>query len=200
MGFPKAQPQPVELTHKGRADQAIGYAAWPADGFFANPQEARTLRVLAQIIELRLLEDLRRTAGATYSPQASANASLVYPNYGYVSAVVEIPPEKLDDFSKDLAKISADLRSTPVGDDELMRAKKPLIDSLMKTRQTNEYWLEQLSGAQFEPRKLDAIRGVLESLNKVDAAQLQAAAQKYLKDASLWRLEIRPDGQAAAKP
>ncbi len=196
--MPGAVSEPVVLRHKGRADQAVAYAAWPSTDFFADPQQARTLRVLAQVIELRLIEDLRETAGDTYSPQASANASLTYPGYGYLQAEVEIPPAKLDDFSRDLEKISADLRSKDVSADELERAKKPLIDSLMKSRQTNDYWLEQLSGAQADSRKLEAVRGVVESLQKVDAAQLRQAAQTYLQDGKLWKLEVLPEEKGAA--
>ena len=195
--LPTPSVQPVVLTHKGRADQAVGYAEWPTDDFFASPQQARTLRVLAQIVENRLLEDLREKAGDTYSPQAGANASLVFPHYGYVSAVVEIPPAKIGEFYADLIKISADLRAHPVSADELERARKPLIDTLQKQRQLNEYWLEQLSGAQAEPRKINAVRTVQQSLALVTPADLQAAAGRYLKDDRLWKLQITPQGDAA---
>jgi zinc protease len=196
MPLPGPQPTPVELTHKGRADQAIAYAAWPTDGFFADPQRARTLRVVAQVMENRMIDDLRKAAGDTYSPQAGATASLVFPNYGYVSAVVEIPPAKLDDFTRDLAKISTDLRTNLVSADELQRARKPLVEQLLKARQTNDYWIEQLSGAQDDPRRIHALRTVLNSLAKVDPEQIRDAARMYLRDDRLWRLEIRPAAQA----
>ena len=194
--LPTPAPKPVTLTHKGRADQAIAYAEWPTDGFFADVQGARTLRVLAQVIELRLLQDLREAAGDTYSPQAGATSSLTFPHFGYVSAVVEIPPAKLDDFYRDLAKISADLRANDVSADELQRAKKPIVESLQKSRQTNEYWLEQLSGAQAEPRRLDAIRGVIASLDRIGPVELKAAAQRYLLDDKVWKLQIVPAAPA----
>jgi zinc protease len=192
VALPAPSANPVVLTHKGRADQAAAYAAWPAAGFFDDPQMARTLRVLAQVIELRLIDDLREKEGTTYSPQAGASASLTFPHYGYVSAAVEVPPAKISDFYANLAKISAGLKSKDVSADELQRAKAPLIDSLEKARQTNDYWLEQLSGAQADPRKLDAIRSVVASLQRVNAAELKQAAQRYLQDGKLWKLEITP--------
>jgi zinc protease len=194
---PAAASQPIVLTHKGRADQAMAFAAWPAEGFFADPQEARTLRVMSQIMENRLTEGLRETEGATYSPQANATASLTFPRYGYVSSDVEIPPAKIDVFYRDLDKIASDLKAAPVSADELDRAKKPLLEGLEKSRQTNEYWLEQLSGAQMEPRKIDAVRTVSDSLKRVDAAAIQKAAQTWLKDDRIWKLEIRPQAPAA---
>ena len=199
VALPVPSPQPVELSHKGRSDQAVAYAEWPADDFFSDPQRARTLRVLAQVIENRLTDGLRETQGATYSPQAGAVASLVFPRYGYVSSVVEIPPGRVDDFYRELTRIAADLRTKDVTADELQRARKPLIESLEKSRQTNEYWLEQLSGVQDEPRKIDALRTVVQSLSRVDAAMIREAATLYLRDDRLWELTIVPQ-PAAAKP
>ena len=200
VSLPQPTPQPVVIEHKGRADQSIAYAAWPTDDFFTSPQRARTLRVLAQIMENRLLEDLREAAGVTYSPQAAANASLVFPHYGYLAAEVEVPPAKIGSFYDDLTKISADLRAKDVTPDELARAKKPLIDDLEKSRASNEYWLEQLSGAYEEPRRFDAIRGVIDSLQSVDAAQVKGAAQLYLRDNAEFKLQIVPGAGAAAAP
>ena len=83
---------------------------------------------------------------------------MVWPGWGYVAASVEVPPEKIDSFFADVSKIAAGLRDQPVTDDELKRAKLPRMDSLMRSRETNEYWLGQLAGAQADPRKLDAVR------------------------------------------
>ena len=213
--FPAGTPQPVALTHKGRADQASAFIAWPSQDFAADPQEARTLRVLAQIIELRMTDELREKQGATYSPSASADASWLYPGYGYIAASVEMPPAKLEGFFADMDKIAADLRDHPVSADELQRAKTPQLDALEKARQTNGYWLNILSGAQTEavrpypaqvliktlagtePRsvRLDAARSVMASLARVTAADLQKAAQTYLKPDKAWRLKVVPEAK-----
>jgi zinc protease len=196
VSFPKPTPRPLVLTHKGRADQALAYIAWPATDFFANTFDARALRVLAQVLELRLIDDLRETMGATYSPNAAATASLTYPGYGYVYATAEVPPAKLDAFFDDADKIAAELRQAAPSADELERANKPLIESLSKVRQTNEYWLEQLSGAQADPRRLDAMRSVLPTLKKVTASDIKTVANTYLDPAKAFRVEVVPQDQA----
>ena len=60
--------------------------------------------------------------------------------------------------------------------------------------------LEQLSGAYEEPRRFDAIRGVINSLQSVDAAQIKEAAQLYLHDDAEFKLQIVPGAGAAAAP
>ncbi|MBV9509848.1 MAG: insulinase family protein, partial [Caulobacteraceae bacterium] len=95
--FPAATTQPVVLTHKGRADQAIGLVAWPTDDFLSDTQRARTLSLLGAVMQLRLTDQLRKSESVTYSPSAGAAASSVFPHFGYLEARVELPPAKLDD-------------------------------------------------------------------------------------------------------
>jgi zinc protease len=143
-------------------------------------------------MQMRLLDQIRKNEGLTYSPSAANAPSSVFPGYGYLSARVEIPPAKLDGFFKDVDLIAQDLRTRLVGDDELARAKTPAIASLEKRRQTNEYWLTALAGAQSDPRKLAAIRTSQSQLARITAADLQHAAQTYLDDSKAWELEVTP--------
>ena len=61
----------------------------------------------------------------------------------------------------------------------------------------NEYWLGALSGAQDDPRLLDATRSVLAGLARVTPADVQKAARTYLGDDQSWLLLVKPE--AAAK-
>lgn len=192
INFPAGADKPVVLTHKGRADQSIGYLAWRTTDFFANPQRARDTAVMGEVLELRLIEELRESQGATYSPNVAYNHSFVWPNWGYVSASVEIPPEKLPAFFDDVKKIAADLRTKEISADELARAKKPRVDQIEKARETNSYWLSELAGAQTDPRRLEATRAIISGTERVTAADVQRAAQAVLKDENMWKLEVRP--------
>ena len=124
---PAANAQPVLFTHKGRADQAIGYVAWPTTDLWANPQQALETDVLGEVMGLRLIDELRSNQGATYSPSVNYTHSPTWTGWGYLAASVEVPPAKLDGFFRDVAKIADDLRTKPVSADELDRAKKPRV-------------------------------------------------------------------------
>ncbi|MBX7248866.1 MAG: insulinase family protein [Caulobacteraceae bacterium] len=192
--FPAGVAQPVRLTHRGRPDQALGFVGWPGVDFAAQPQEARKLRMLQLVLELRLLDELRERQGVTYSPNTSLETAWAFPGYGYVSASVQAPPDKLKAFFDAVTAIARDLRDNPVTADELERARKPRLEQLMKAQVTNEYWLGQLEGAQTDPRRLDAIRATLSGLERITAADVQATARRYLTDDRAWKLEIVPEG------
>ena len=192
LGFPTANTQPLMLTHKGRADQAIGYVAWPTNDLWANPQQALETDILGEVMDLRLIDELREAQGVTYSPSVSYTHSLTWTGWGYLAASVEVPPGKLDGFFRDVSKIANDLRTKDVTQDELDRAKKPRIDKIEKSKLTNQYWLGELSGAQADPRRLDFIRHIIPGTEKVTAADVKHAALLVLKEDRAYRLEVEP--------
>lgn len=193
VSFPKATEKPVLLTHKGRPDQAIGFVAWPTHDFGGNMQEARTFELLSEVLSLRMTDEFREKQGATYSPWTDSESSEVYPGYGYVSAGVETPPERLAGFFADLDKIAADLRDKPISQDELDRAKKPKLEGIEKDRQSNAYWIGVLSGAQTDGYSLPAERSRLAQIAKVTPADIQKLAKAYLTSDKAWRLQVVPE-------
>jgi zinc protease len=199
MGFPAGTATPVAFTHKGRADQAIGFVAWPTTDLWANPQQALETDVMAEVMNLRLIDELRINQGASYAPSVNYTHSDAWTGWGYLGASVEVPPDKLTGFFRDVDKIATDLKSKPVTADELERAKKPRLEGIEKSRVTNSYWLSELSGAQTEPRKLDFIRHIVPGTEKVTIADVQHAAQLVLDNAKAYRLEIQPQGVKVAK-
>jgi zinc protease len=198
--FPAPVAEPVHLTHRGRADQAVGYIAWPTVDFFSDPQRARQLRLLQLVMQLRVTDVLRNHQGVTYSPQTGYDASWDYPGYGYLSAAVEAPPEKLDGFFRSVSDIAKSLRESPVSADELNRALSPRLEQLQKAEAGNDFWLYALAGGQGDPRRLDAIRSAIAGLERVTPAQIQAAAQTYLRDDKAYRLVITPESRVATTP
>jgi zinc protease len=184
-------------THKGRADQGLAFIAWPTSDFYADPRGSRALNVLAQVLNLRLIDEIREKQGTTYSPSAGHSPSDVFQGYGYLAANIQAPPEKLEGFFGDATKIAQDLRDRPVTADELQRARQPLIENLQRQRAGNEWWLSQLAGAQERPERVQSIRESLEQYQSLTPADLQAAARRYLADGKTWRMMVLPEAKPA---
>jgi zinc protease len=190
--FPAPVTTPASRSHKGRKDQAVGYVAWRTGDFYSNPQQARDNAVMGEVLGLRLIDELREAQGATYSPSVNYNHSYTWPGWGYVSASVEVPPEKLPGFFADVRKIARDLAETEVSADELARAKTPRVDRIEKARKTNEYWISELSGAQADPRRLEAIRALIPGTERVTPADVREAARRVLADDRAWMMVVSP--------
>ena len=195
--FPAATAEPLVLTHGGRADQAMGFVGWPTVDGFTDVREARVVRLAADVLRLRLIEELRENQAVTYSPQVSADSSANFAGYGVVSAAIQAPPDKLGGFFADVDRIAGEMAAGPITDDELERARRPRVESLRRDRATNEYWLGQLAEVQTDPNRLAAIRSAEADLESITAAEVQAAAARYLTPGRAWRVAITPRAAAS---
>jgi len=184
--------------HKGRPDQGIALIAWPGIDIYANMQTPRDLRIAEQILQTRLFDQLRIADGATYQAQTNLDTSEAFPGYGSVYALAEVPPAKVQLFFDTVDKITADMRAKEVSADELERARQPRVELFTKGQQTNGYWLNALSGAQTDPRKLEVIRSTIPDLKHVTAADVRAAAQTFFTNDKAWRMVILPQPAPSA--
>ncbi len=190
--FPAPTAMPIELHHNGRADQGVAVVGWPAVDEF-DQQTHQDLRVLEQAFAARVLDQLRIRDGATYSPATMLGASRVFPGFGYFVAATELPAAKMPMFFSVSQSIAADLRTHKISADELERARKPAVETMITQQQTNGYWAYWLMGAQTDPRRLDIIRDTIPDLKRVTSADVQRVAKTYLIDAKAWKAVITPE-------
>jgi zinc protease len=145
------------------------------------------------ILQQRLTDEFRTKLGDSYSPGSDMESSLDFPFYGFILAYAETPEGKMEAFDETLAGIARDLRDKEVSADEFDRARKPRIETLLKSQQTNEYWLGTLQKAQTQPIWLEVVRSTISDLQRVTPAEVRALAETYLRDDRLWRLRVTPE-------
>lgn len=193
--FPQPAASPAVLYHDGPATQALGYVAWPTVDSIGSRREARTISVLARVLQLRVTDELREKKGVAYSPSVGTSSSTVFPGYGYLFTQVETPPEALPDFFDTVDRIAKDLRDTPVSPDELQRARLPSVEGTRRAQATNAYWMTQLDGVATKPVRLDAARTAITDLEAVTPEDIQRVASAYLKPDRAWRAEVKASVQ-----
>jgi len=200
VAFPAPTAQPVQIFHTGLANQALGYIAWPTVDSIGERKEARTVQLLARVLQLRVTDELREKQGAGYSPGASATSSKVFPGYGYVFAQIETPPELLPSFFQTVDAIAAELRDTPIDADELNRARLSSIEAIRRSQATNGYWVSNLEEVHDDPAQVQALRTIISDLEAVTPADIQRVARTYLTADKAWRAEVkaRPEDAPAS--
>lgn len=192
MHFPDGNAEPARLTHRGRADQALAFIGWPTIGFYDNVREARALNLLGRVFELRLIQRIREEQATTYSPQAFHSPSEAIPGYGVFGAQIEARPDALAGFLADAQAIADDLAARPVDDDEMERARRPLIDSLLRQRAGNAWWIQSLESIQTDPRVAETIANSLDDYRSITPDELRDAARRFLAANMAWKLVIVP--------
>ncbi|MET0340406.1 MAG: insulinase family protein [Polyangiales bacterium] len=191
----RAERSPITLAHAGPASQALAYVFWPVSiDPDVDPQAARVLSVLAGVMRLKVVSEIREALGATYSPSAGSALYAVYPGYGFLSAGAEVKPEDVDTVLDALKTIGAQLQAGEISDDELSRAITPNLEALPRNASSNAYWLSLLSQAQSRPDLLarNKLPSIEASIRKVTKADVLKAASTWLDDTTAQEARVVP--------
>jgi len=169
------------LIHKGPAEQAELRVYWPARDD-SDLAEAMRLNLLARVMQLMLTEELREKLGESYSPGAAASLSDEFPGYGHLFAASNVDYKDLPTTRAAIFAIAKELRDKPVDPDLIDRARKPLVESMTKSRRENAYWLNYVAQAASHADRLDRSRKGIGEVEAATPADLQALARRYLVD------------------
>lgn len=189
--FPGPTAQPLVLTHTGQADQGLAYIAWPTTDQVKDRTTARQLAVLAAILQLRANEEIREKRAIAYAPGVGSSASSLFKGYGSLSISAETKPDNFDDFYQAVDAIISDIKTTAPSEDELNRARAPMVESYRRALAGNGAWLGLLEGHAFGEADVEQDLGYLKVIEAVTPEQLQTLAQTYLKPETAWKAVVQ---------
>ena len=155
--------------------------------------------MLGEVFADRLRVKVREELGGAYSPGAGNNSSDTYRGYGYMIANVTVDPERAGEIADVVTAIAADLAANGVSEDELDRARQPILTGIRESVRTNGYWLGSvLAAAQEFPERLDWSRSRTADFQGITKAELDTLAKAYLGSNRAFRAVVLP-APAAAK-
>jgi zinc protease len=174
--------------------KALAIVYWPTTDF-SNISEVRRLFVLARVIGNRLIERARNEQGLTYTAQGDHAPSQAFPGFGFLYALVDAPPDKARMLSEEIRAIGADVQRNGVTQDELERARNPVVSELKRLLETNSYLLNAIvSGSQERPERLERAQTSVSELRSLTVEDLNAVAKKYLLPERAVPVVIVPKG------
>ncbi|WP_457577515.1 M16 family metallopeptidase [Desulfomarina sp.] len=178
ISFPKGKTKEVRVqTSIGKS---VILVAWLTEDFW-DINRTRKFHLLASVIEDRLRKVLREKMGATYSPEAFSDNSRTYRDYGFLAVHVTMKPGSEEMIKKEIFRIAGELRKNGVTDEELERARKPLLTSIRESLENNSYWLYSvLLRSSIHPEQLDWPLTIEDEYSKIKKEELDRLIQKYL--------------------
>ncbi|HET9641067.1 MAG TPA: insulinase family protein [Allosphingosinicella sp.] len=189
---PGASTAPIRFTHQGDPNQAYAAVGWTTFGGTEGRRERRALSVAANIAQARLMERLRDTEGASYSPSATVQTSYQFPEWGFFFAGSEIRPERADLFFRLAREIVADLARTPASADEWQRAINPVVTGIERRLKTNAYWAGTMEDWSREPYLIEHSRTYLADYKSLTPEEVRAAVRKWVMDEGDWSILVLP--------
>ncbi|HEY6816635.1 MAG TPA: insulinase family protein [Croceibacterium sp.] len=178
---------PRTVYHDGAANQAIVRMSWPTRDDSDFDDELR-LELLERVMRLELLDTLREKLGQTYSPGVTATESDVYPGYGVFTISAAVDTSHVAATRQAMLDTVARLATAPVDEDELLRARQPMLEAYDNALKTNGGWMNLVERAQRRPDRIGRFVSGKERLAALTPADLQTVAARYLNPAQ--RLEI----------
>jgi len=177
-------------------DTSIGksfiLAAWKTDDFW-DISRTRRLHILASVFENRLIKVVREKLGATYSPLVYSSNSRTYKGYGFLAAQMVVKPGEEEKITKEIVHQAELLRSQGVTDEEVSRAKGPLITSITDSLKSNSYWLNSvLSESSRYPEQLQWPQSILSGYSAISREEINHLAKKYLIKEKVATALVRP--------
>lgn len=192
-----ADRSPRTVYHTGNPDQAQISFLWPTRDD-ADPVESMALALLDRVVQIELTDVLREKLGQTYGPSVRASQSRTYYGYGTFTTSAAVDVADVAGARQAMIETISALRASPVDQDVLLRAKRPVEEQYENALKTNEGWLNLVGRAQSESDRIDRFRSAKDRLAAVTPAQLQALALKYLDPDA--RLEIVALPRPAEQP
>jgi len=188
----------VVRYHKGEANQAAAVIAWPVGGGLAEIRKSRQLSILTEVFSNRLLEAMREKAGASYAPSVRLDWPTDVDSGGSIMGYAQLQPKDVPVFFAEADRIARELTQTPPTADELARATEPLRNYYERISSGNYFYLLELEGSTSDPRRMQALRGILNDYSQTTPEAMQALATEYFGGTSGWRMAVIPEGQKLA--
>jgi zinc protease len=170
---------------------------WPTtDG--RDIRRARRLNMLGEVFSDRLRLKVREELGDAYSPGVGSSASDLFPGYGYIQSSVTVDPPRALQVADIIIEIAGEIAGKGITEDQLDRAKKPVLTTLRESARTNQYWLSAVLGrAQERPEVLDWCRSRYADNEAITVAELTELANAYLPTARASRVTVVPAAKVA---
>jgi zinc protease len=178
--FPDSLPRETVGYHQGPAEKAAALVLWPL--YTAVPErrsEEYALRLLSQVFETRLLQKVRGEMGMVYSPNVE-NPMPDFADQGYMAAQLETAPKDLSAVVAAARAIAAELVAGRITQEEIDRAREPLIAERRQLQAENSAWAGTISAAARHPEAMRELTGYEADMRALTLADVKKAAATWL--------------------
>ncbi len=181
-----------DIGHRGEANQLGWRRVWTTAGD-TDQRETQGMDLLAKVVTIRLIDELRENLGAAYGASASSSMSDLYPGRGTFSISTNGDPKDLAEIEKAVDDIMREILVKPVDTDLFERARKPVLESYADWRKRNPTWIALASEAQTRPDRLERFRTNEANFRSLTPEYLWQLAQKYLSGTAPYTFRAIPE-------
>ena len=183
--LPPFKTQSKTFFHTGDPSKAVASAFWKvSDG--SDPVKSVRYGVLRSVLQSKVTEIIREKMGVAYSPSVHLEQSYWLKDFGYINIMSNTSLKDVDKVEAVYQQIWRELQKAPISQEELARAKAPIIESMIQNQQYNQYWSNLASIAQSQSESVEHEALYIDALKSVTAEDVQRTAQSISEDEYLF--------------
>jgi zinc protease len=197
------------FQHEGKEDQALVNVAWQVPDIPEGPKQY-ALRLLQAVFQIRAIDVIREAYGLTYSPSVQVSPLLGYGDHVVLSVSAIVLPKDVQGVEDRIVGIARELATHGPSEDEVSRARTPLLEAQSEECKANDCWIGKMSTVlanralgERHPRPWRNTLEDVSTLKSLTKETLQTLAQRYLVDTRLIKAHVLPGpnaGKSASEP
>jgi len=188
-----------DLEYDSSIDKTLVCLFWKTPGG-EDKKLARRLNMLKAVFYDRVFKGIREDMGETYSPFTGINISETYPDDGYIFTISSGVMRNKDAVRNAIAKIAAELGKGNITQEELDRARNPILNSMERAQRDNGYWTGLLKDSQARPDRLAQQRESIPDIKAITVDEVNKLARDIFGKGNHLNLNILPDHPATEAP
>jgi zinc protease len=162
-------------------------------GYQYSPMANLELQALGDILQIKVLEQLREAEGEVYSPKVQVAYNKYPKQRSAVNIAFGCAPANVDHLVMLIGQELAALREQGPKEEDIQKFKAQYAQSLELSLKDNFFWLQYLLNQYENNENVLQVLDISKNLEQMDARQLKAAAQVFLSGQNMITFELLPE-------
>lgn len=180
--------------YKGKDQKSLIVSITHDDHQFSEDFRLKA-NALAEILNIKVIEELREKLGGIYGGGYRANVEQYpYPNY---SLALQLPcgPENVDKLLKAADEVVADIIANGPSAEDLNKVKSQWHEQHRESLEKNSYWASKMQSVMVWDRSKSNVFGYDAWIDKLTAKDIQAVAKEIFKNGSTFTGILYPESE-----
>jgi zinc protease len=199
LGIRPPQGKLEKIINKGSEPKSMVNLVFTTPAVF-NSNEAYALRSLGELMDIKLVEQLREEKSGVYGVSASGSMNRI--PYGNVNFSISFPcaPENADTLTKAALDELKKIMQSGVSKEDLEKIKEQQTRKLEVDIKQNSFWLSGLFDVYFYGSKPADLLKKQQQIDGLTGKMMQDVAKKYLNLQRFIRVTLKPETTEEKKP
>lgn len=158
-------------------------------------KEAFTINSLAEVMNIKLIEQLREEKGGVYGVSASGSFNRIPIATASITITFPCAPENADTLSKAVLEEFKKIIENGVSEEDLEKIKEQQKRSLEVASKQNRFWMDNIYNAFFYGTNPAEILNKQKLTDELTSKMIQDAAKKYINLNSFIIATLKPEKQ-----